>query len=242
MSILWRLHLHYLMHRKTQIFFMVFIVFNIGVFIAFSRFFDPVFDRVVYQDLYVLDFFMETFGFIKLSSLVVVMYLVIQLFILSPSDIVLLQRVHHRVLIFSKMIIIVFVSCVFTGIVVLYYGVIGWATHGMLSHLFTPILFIDLTVFIVFYSFLLSCVALAFNHMFAVFSVLLGYFASEMLIDFDVSLEQISGVGYFINVLFMNIHVMNAETIGLVYPYRIILYTLFVYGYMIVMLHQKRTF
>ena len=239
MIVLAKLHLSYLLHRKTQLFLSFFVGFNMLMMIALSRFYDSLFDRIVEKEMYRFDYFMESFSLMKLSVLIVLIYVAIQICLLSPSDIVLRQRVKGWYLLISKLFVIVFVGLIFTLLLLLYQAVFGFLFHGGLSVLYQGELFIYMAVFVVFYSVLLMLLAISFDHIFPLFAVLIGYFSTEILIDFGVAIEQISYFGYLINIFFMNLHILGEEQLVLLVPLRIMVYVIVLYVSMTFARHQK---
>ena len=225
-----RLHTNYLLTFKTRVIVVVFSGVVAVVLLYLTRFYESRVDHILYKDYYVFDYFMEGFNFLKMSLLVLLVYLSIQITIFSPYDVALIQRISPSKLFVSKTVVLSLVIGVIAAIWGLVFLVFGYGIHQEVDALITLDLMKKIILMIVFYAVFLMVIGMVFNHIFALLLVIIGVLMTEVFVDFNVALNAIPWTGYLFNVLFVNIHVLDGSTVRFIPADRVVLYLIIVYG------------
>ncbi len=229
MIALFRLHSYYLLTTKTKRLATGFIITMLSIFFLLTQPFDDAITRILYHQSYLLDYSIDGFTLIKMALFVTGFYTVLHLSLVTPYDIVLVQRTNTYMYILSKYLTIWIYTTLTLAILWGYFILFSYLIYGTLHPLISVNTAVNMLILTTVYTLLLYTVSLLSKHYLTLILVMFSFFISDMLVTMHTGLDNISTLGLLANIIAPNMHILNNEQIGFVFPLRIILYLLIVY-------------
>ncbi|MFH5880942.1 hypothetical protein [Liberiplasma polymorphum] len=225
MSKVIRFHLYYLFTLKTKILLSLLYVITLLILFYLTRFYEPRVDRIIFSDIYAIDFFLEALNLLKLTIVSLSIYIVLQLWFFNPYDIVLIQLIGRRK---------VFISKVFAGLIpLLVYTILSVCLTRILAGYFnltTPdtnymMFMVLLSLFTLFYYVIMIAVSFIFQHILSLLILFIMMMIGNILVDFLSPLAHINKITLVYHSLFINIHIIEDYQItSIISPIYIIIY------------------
>ncbi len=180
MRALIKLHSYYLFHLKTQRMLWLLLLMIIGMFVITSGLFS---NRQLFLDYktFWFEYRIESVGFMKLSSLCLIFYMVIQLYFYKTYDTMLLQLKSKTSIYLSKTILMVLTMSLFWLTSTLFFGVIGRLSGFNIGGNALVQYWIKGTLFSMFYIVFFSLVTHMINHILGLFMPFIGWFLIELM-------------------------------------------------------------
>jgi|GEM_PF-2069550 len=176
-----------------------------GVFLGFARFHEPYAMRVIEAELYALGYYRESLFFLRFAVVVLVVFSSVQLFVLETGELAVWARVSRGKALASKVFTVYGVALLFAWIALLImeavYRFTPYAQAYQANSLFLP-----MSVFTLYYAALAALLGLVSKNVFAYLVVLLGFFLSDVVVDYAVRLDEVGAFAYKFNALFPNLH------------------------------------
>ncbi|MFW6318644.1 MAG: hypothetical protein ACOC1L_00525 [Bacillota bacterium] len=199
-----------------------------------ARPFDSKTARILYHSTYLLDYTIEGVTLIKMAMFITGLYTVFHLSILTPYDLVLLQRTNAYTYTISKYITIWLYTTLITMVLGLYYLTFSilmyQEIHPLLSFSSLGIGLILITI----YTLLLYAVSLFTKHHLALIMVMFSFFISDMLVSITPTINTVSPIGFIANIIAPNIHMLTDLSLGFIIPLRFLLYLSILYIMLII--------
>ena len=209
-------------------------------FLFFSRFYYD-YDLLLYDSEYYLgEYYFESINYLKIVIVLYNMFLVINGLILNKYDLFLLIRRNRKQVIISKIITLLLGNIVLTAFLYLLFLITGlYLTPYMEIDITSLALLGDLIIFGGAY--LLTYILIYFysKGTYSLLIIVVGYFISDITIEYYVLRSNVSNISKGINFVFMNIGYYQDTGYGLYYGkiWGIILIIVLFLG--IVLLYEK---
>ncbi len=212
------LHFYYLFSWKVIYVSLIIVLVSAICFLFFSRFYYD-YDLLLYDsEYYQGEYYFESINYLKIVIVLYNMFLVINGFILNKYDLFLLIRRNRKQVIISKIIILLLGSLVLTVILFLLFLITGlYLTPYMEINITSFALLGDLIIFGGGY--LLAYILIYFYSkvMYSMLIIVVGYFISDITIEYYELKSSVSSISKAINFIFINIGYYQDTGYGLYY-------------------------
>jgi len=210
---LFKLHFYYLFSWKTIYITLGLVVVSIISFLIFSKFYLDVdlllFDSEYYKNQY----YFESLNYIKLNIIIYNMFLVINGFSLNKYDLFLLVRRSKKQVITSKIIVLLLGNGVLITFFYSLFLIIGlFLTPYMNVTKNDLMIFFDLVIFGGVYLLIFIVVYLHSGSIYSLLIVIIGFFISDLTVDYNALRSNASTIVKVINLVFVSIG--NYQEIG----------------------------
>lgn len=215
---MFKLHLNYLFSWKVIYVSLVLLLVSTISFLLFSRFYLE-YDLLLFSSQYYLEeYYFEGISYLKIVIIVFNMFLVINAFVLNKYDIFLLVR-RSKIQIISSKIITLFLGSTTLIILLFLLFLITplFLTPYMDISLVDLVIIIDLIIFGGVYLLIFIVVYLYSKTMYSLLLVILGFFMSDLSIDYNTIKNRASFIAKAINLLFINVGYYPVIGYGLYY-------------------------
>lgn len=224
-----KLHFHYLFSWRVFYIASIIILISQVCFIYFSSFYLE-YDLLIFnQEYYLEEYYFESINYIKIVIVLFNMFLIINSFLLNKYDILLLSRRNRLIVISSKILSVSIISIVFTTILYTSFLVTGLFLTPYMEVAYNDLLIIgDIIIFGIVYL-MLYIFIYGFNKgIYSLLIIVVGYFISDITIEYFVTKDSITGFSKILNLVFINIGYYTDEGYSLYYgkTWGIILYLL----------------
>ncbi len=214
------MHAWHVFGRGTSRFVIVLSVVFFTTLLGASRVHASRVERVLFMDAFVFDFALESFMMMKVCTLALMTYVAMKLFVMTPYDIALVQRVHYAKIYVSKLLLLSISAIAFTSMWWVWTQIIGMVVHGQVHGVVGVDAWGALLRMMVVYTALFGVVGVRFKHLMALLLVWVVFWLTEMTVDFGSSRQALSHTALLVNALVANAHVFTVEDVGVVWPIR----------------------
>lgn len=172
--------------------------------------------RIIYQETLATEYYFEMVELYKQSVIILMIYLIYQIFVKNSCDILLIQRTNRLKVFFSKHII----GLVVIGLYSLYYQSVYGISATVLSIPVTQETWINAVlyslIFALIYYHLLLVIILLSHHLFSLLLVYLAMNFGNILIDYLVDIDSLSFFKRLYIMIFPNIHILSDQSLSLI--------------------------
>ena len=203
---LYRLHFSYLFSKKILVSSTILLLVSLISLLLFSKFYLDyellLFNSVFYNE----EYYFESINYLKIVIVLFNMFLVINGFALNNYDIFLLVRRNKKQIITSKVITLLIGSSVLIVILYLIFLIIGLLlTPYMVVNITNLKLLLDLLIFGSVYLLIFISVYLFSGVIYSILLVIIGFFISDLSLDYDIYHHNASLITKITNLVFVNI-------------------------------------
>ncbi|MFP4286984.1 MAG: hypothetical protein ACLFRI_04735 [Candidatus Izemoplasmataceae bacterium] len=206
----------YLFTKKTQWLMGLFIGLTLVILLSQSQFQLSFASRIIYQETLATEYYFEMVELYKQSVIILMIYLIYQIFVKNSCDILLIQRTNRLKVFFSKHII----GLVVIGLYSLYYQSVYGISATVLSIPVTQETWINAVlyslIFALIYYHLLLVIILLSHHLFSLLLVYLAMNFGNILIDYLVDIDSLSFFKRLYIMIFPNIHILSDQSLSLI--------------------------
>ena len=215
---MFKLHFYYLFSWKVFYISFIILVICLVCFLFFSNFYLN-YDLLLFNKNYYLeDYYFESINFIKIIIIMFNLFLIINGFIVNNYDVVLLTRRSKKDVIISKVLSISVISIIFTVLLYQSFLVTGlFLTPYMNIGLIDFSICADLVVFGLIYLHLYILAYTLSKGIYSLLVVIIGYFVSDITIEYYILKDSVTTFSKVINVVFVNVSYYSDSGYGLLY-------------------------
>ncbi len=222
-----KLHFYYLFSWKVFYISSIIILISLVSFTYFSSFYLE-YDLLKFNQLYYHDeYYFESINYIKIVIVLFNMFLIINSFIINKYDTLLLSRRSRLTVITSKILSVNIISIIFTFILYLSFLVTGMFLTPYMKISYNDLILIgDIIIFGVVYLMMFIFIYGFNKGIYSLLIIVVGYFISDITIEYFVSKDSITGFSKILNLVFINLGYYSDEGYSLYYgkTWGIILY------------------
>lgn len=215
---IFKLHFYYLYSWKVIYVSFILILISIVSYLLFSKFYLD-YDLLVFnREYYLEEYYFESINYLKIILVMFNLFIVINSFILNKYDIFLLIRISKKQVIVSKIVTLFIGSTIFTLILYLLFIITGlFLTPYMRVSIVDLSILGDLVIFGGVYLLIYSLIYFYNKGIYSLLIVVIGYFISDITIEYYVIKSSVSDVSKLINLIFINVGYYQDEGYSLYY-------------------------
>jgi len=203
---LFRLQMSYLFSWKIIMSSTILVLVSLISFLLFSKFYLE-YELLLFNATYYFEeYYFESLNYFKIVIVLFNMFLVINGFALNKYDVFLLVRRNKKLIITSKILTLIMGSTIIITTLYLVFLIIGLLlTPYMIVSITDLILLIDLLIFSTVYLLIFIAVYLFSGVIYSILLIVVGFFISDMSLDYDIYRHNASVITKIINLVFVNI-------------------------------------
>lgn len=168
-------------------------------------------DFTIHQQYYINEFQQNGFTIIKMIVLLYSMFVSIYALYISKYDVFLVGRYSKELIFSTKLSVIVFINTVLLVVLSMMYFCLLLLLGMKICVNIILLILLKSLLFMVFYTVLTSLLLVIFNNMFVSLVPLLGYFVSNLSIDYGVELSKLSTSSKILNLFFPDLIVISSS-------------------------------